>query len=69
MGRGGRYTGGLSVFSFLRFRTWMQINAPDEGAVEEKGDMSYAQCVKDAALLARLEGLEGHARASEARGV
>jgi len=53
----GRYTGGLSVHSFLRIRTWMDIT---DGAASQG-------LVEDAAALARLEGLEGHARAAEAR--
>eukprot|EP00551_Chaetoceros_affinis_P006128 CAMPEP_0203670974 /NCGR_PEP_ID=MMETSP0090-20130426/6908_1 /ASSEMBLY_ACC=CAM_ASM_001088 /TAXON_ID=426623 /ORGANISM="Chaetoceros affinis, Strain CCMP159" /LENGTH=484 /DNA_ID=CAMNT_0050535967 /DNA_START=415 /DNA_END=1869 /DNA_ORIENTATION=+ len=53
----GRYTGGLSVFNFLRIRTWMRID-----------DQSASQgMVDDSIVMARLEGLEGHARASEAR--
>ena len=53
----GRYTGGLSVFNFLRIRTWMKIDEP-----EQCQDM-----VDDTILMARLEGLEGHARAAETR--
>jgi len=53
----GRYTGGLSVFNFLRIRTWMRI---DDG--EACQDM-----VDDSIRMARLEGLEGHARAAECR--
>jgi histidinol dehydrogenase len=53
----GRYTGGLSVFDFLRIRTWMRIDN-----VEEAQDM-----VDDSIVMARLEGLEGHARAAETR--
>lgn len=53
----GRYTGGLSVFNFLRIRTWMRI---DDRA--ECQDM-----VEDSVRMARLEGLEGHARAAEKR--
>jgi len=53
----GRYTGGLSVFNFLRIRTWMRID-----------DQQASQAmVDDSVVMARLEGLEGHARASEAR--
>ncbi len=52
-----RYTGGLSVFTFLRIRTWMNIT-----------DRRQAQgLVKDSVTLARIEGLEGHARAAECR--
>lgn len=53
----GRYTGGLSVFDFLRIRTWMRIDNPNQSQ-----DM-----VNDSIVMARLEGLEGHARAAEAR--
>jgi len=52
-----KYTGGLSVFTFLRIRTWMQMEDALGGQV----------VVKDAVELARLEGLEGHARAAEKR--
>jgi phosphoribosyl-ATP pyrophosphohydrolase/phosphoribosyl-AMP cyclohydrolase/histidinol dehydrogenase len=52
-----RYTGGLSVFTFLRIRTWMNI--------DHKGDAQGL--VKDCVHLARIEGLEGHARAAECR--
>lgn len=53
----GRYTGGLSVFNFLRIRTWMRI----DNAEKSQG------MVDDSITMARLEGLEGHARAAEAR--
>lgn len=53
-GGGARFTGGLSVLDFLRVRTWLEIREPGELA-------------RDAAALARLEGLEGHARSAEAR--
>jgi phosphoribosyl-ATP pyrophosphohydrolase/phosphoribosyl-AMP cyclohydrolase/histidinol dehydrogenase len=49
-----RRTGGLSVFNFLRIRTWLRMDAP-------------AELARDAAALARLEGLEGHARSAERR--
>eukprot|EP01062_Namystynia_karyoxenos_P063116 TRINITY_DN55938_c0_g1_i1.p1 TRINITY_DN55938_c0_g1~~TRINITY_DN55938_c0_g1_i1.p1 ORF type:complete len:425 (+),score=145.90 TRINITY_DN55938_c0_g1_i1:77-1351(+) len=52
-----RYTGGLSVFNFLRIRTWMRIDDAAGGQ----------ELARDAAMLARLEGLEGHARAAECR--
>ncbi|CAM9295861.1 unnamed protein product [Phaeothamnion confervicola] len=53
----GRYTGGLSVLNFVRVRTWMRV---DDAAASQ-------QLVQDAVQLARLEGLEGHARAAECR--
>jgi histidinol dehydrogenase len=52
-----RYTGGLSVFNFLRIRTWMRV----DNAAASQG------MVQDSIVMARLEGLEGHARAAEAR--
>jgi phosphoribosyl-ATP pyrophosphohydrolase/phosphoribosyl-AMP cyclohydrolase/histidinol dehydrogenase len=52
-----RFKGGLSVFDFLRIRTWLRMNqGPDAAAA-----------ARDAAALARLEGLEAHARAAERR--
>jgi histidinol dehydrogenase len=53
----GRYTGGLSVFNFLRIRTWMRIDEPSK----------CQDMIDDTILMARLEGLEGHARAAERR--
>jgi histidinol dehydrogenase len=53
----GRYTGGLSVFNFLRIRTWMRVDDPAESQ----------PMVDDSIVMARLEGLEGHARAAETR--
>ncbi|TVQ61664.1 MAG: histidinol dehydrogenase [Phycisphaerales bacterium] len=49
-----RSSGGLSVFDFLRVRTWLRVDdaAGARGAIE------------DAAALACLEGLEGHARSA-----
>ncbi|GMH96375.1 hypothetical protein TrVE_jg12029 [Triparma verrucosa] len=53
----GRYTGGLSVFNFLGIRTWMRIDDKKESQ----------QMVNDTSVMARLEGLEGHARAADCR--
>jgi phosphoribosyl-ATP pyrophosphohydrolase/phosphoribosyl-AMP cyclohydrolase/histidinol dehydrogenase len=52
-----RFKGGLSVLDFLRVRTWLRME-PGEQADE---------MARDAAALARLEGLEAHARAAEMR--
>ena len=49
-----RYRGGLSVFDFLRVRTWLEIDDP----------CAARQLTEDAVALARLEGLEAHARAA-----
>jgi histidinol dehydrogenase len=46
----GRYTGGLSVFNFLRIRTWMRVDEPEKSQ----------SMVDDSIIMARLEGLEGH---------
>jgi len=54
-----RYTGGLSVFTFLRIRTWMKL--------DDVKSMEQSQLLDDCVHLARIEGLEGHARAAEKR--
>jgi histidinol dehydrogenase len=56
-GTTARYTGGLSVLTFLRMRTWLRIDDPS----------AARQVVEDAVALARLEGLEGHARSAARR--
>lgn len=54
---GARHTAGLSVFTFLRFPTWITMDtaSPTEEAA-------------DVVTLAQMEGLEGHARAAMCRG-
>ena len=52
-----RSASGLSVHTFLRFPTWMRL---DDAA-------AAAPLVEDAVALARLEGLEGHARSAARR--
>ena len=52
-----RFAGGLSVFSFLRRPTWLRLASGPE----------LDEAARDAAALARMEGLEAHARAAEAR--
>lgn len=54
-GGAARHTAGLSVFTFLRARTWLRVTDP-------------AALSPDAVRMGRLEGLEGHARAAERRG-
>ncbi|MFV2038828.1 MAG: histidinol dehydrogenase [Acidimicrobiales bacterium] len=49
-----RFQSGLSVSTFLRSPTWSRLDDP-------------AEIIADTALLARLEGLEAHARAAELR--
>ena len=56
-GGSARAVGGLSVLSFLRVRTWMRIDEP----------VRARALYEDARDLARIEGLEAHARAAEAR--
>ncbi|MGH8947501.1 MAG: histidinol dehydrogenase, partial [Acidimicrobiia bacterium] len=53
-GGGARFQSGLSVMTFLRSPTWSRLDDP-------------ADLVEDTVLLARLEGLEAHARAALAR--
>jgi histidinol dehydrogenase len=52
-----RFKGGLSVLDFLRVRTWLKMEPGPE----------TESMARDAASLARLEGLEAHARAAERR--
>jgi len=56
-GGAARGSGGLSVLTFLRLRTWLRID--DGGAARELAD--------DSAWFARAEGLEGHARSAGKR--
>jgi histidinol dehydrogenase len=53
-GGAARFAAGLSVLAFLRARTWLEMTEPEALASE-------------AAALARIEGLEAHARAAEMR--
>jgi len=60
-GGAARFAAGLSVLAFLRARTWLEMDPPSTGGGEG------AALAREAAALARMEGLEGHARAAEAR--
>ena len=55
--RYARFRGGLSVLDFLKINTWLKI----------ENLSSCRQFSDDTSQLARLEGLEAHARAAEAR--
>ena len=52
-----RSKGGLSVYTFLRVRTWLRIDDP----------AATRPLVEDAAWFGRVEGLEAHARSAERR--
>jgi phosphoribosyl-ATP pyrophosphohydrolase/phosphoribosyl-AMP cyclohydrolase/histidinol dehydrogenase len=52
-----RSRGGLSVYTFLRVRTWLRIEDP----------VAARPLVEDAAWFGRVEGLEAHARSAERR--
>jgi histidinol dehydrogenase len=52
-----RSRAGLSVYTFLRARTWIDIADPS----------AAKELYEDSVRMARLEGLEGHARAAEKR--
>jgi phosphoribosyl-ATP pyrophosphohydrolase/phosphoribosyl-AMP cyclohydrolase/histidinol dehydrogenase len=52
-----RSKGGLSVYTFLRVRTWLRIE--DSAAARP--------LIEDAAWFGRVEGLEAHARSAERR--
>eukprot|EP01116_Phalansterium_solitarium_P019845 TRINITY_DN5696_c0_g1_i1.p1 TRINITY_DN5696_c0_g1~~TRINITY_DN5696_c0_g1_i1.p1 ORF type:complete len:904 (+),score=412.83 TRINITY_DN5696_c0_g1_i1:4982-7693(+) len=56
-GATARYSGGLSVFTFLRIRTWLDMSDVDK----------CQRLVEDVEALALLEGLHGHAAAARAR--
>ena len=56
-GGSARGTGGLSVYTFLRVRTWLRM---DDAA-------SARSLIEDAAWFGRVEGLEAHARSAERR--
>lgn len=60
-GGASRFSAGLSVLAFLRARTWLEMGGPGAGA----GEAGFL--AGEAAALARIEGLEGHARAAELR--
>ncbi len=51
-----RFSAGLNVFTFVRVRTYLQLNKPPQSLID------------DTARLAELEGLIGHQRASLQRG-
>ena len=53
-----RFAAGLSVYTFLRARTWIDL---------DRSSPDYRALLQDTAALARLEGLEAHARAAEVR--
>ncbi len=53
-GRGSRFQAGLSVLTFLRPLTFLELDDPSE-------------LIEDAANLARIEGLQAHALSAEAR--
>lgn len=52
-----RHKGGLSVLTFMRVRTWIDITDP----------VAAQELYQDAAALGRMEGLVGHARSAEQR--
>lgn len=56
-GKASRITGGLSVFDFLRVRTWMRMDDPESGT----------ELIDDAEKFAVMEGLAGHAFAAHIR--
>jgi phosphoribosyl-ATP pyrophosphohydrolase/phosphoribosyl-AMP cyclohydrolase/histidinol dehydrogenase len=57
-GTAARFSGGLNVLHFSRVRTWLRL---------DETDPALPGLVADAAALARLEGLEAHARSAEDR--
>jgi phosphoribosyl-ATP pyrophosphohydrolase/phosphoribosyl-AMP cyclohydrolase/histidinol dehydrogenase len=72
-GGAARFSAGLSVLSFLRARTWLEMDAPSTSANGSLAGDAVAPAndavalATEASAFARLEGLEGHARAAELR--
>ena len=85
-GGAARHAAGLSVFNFIRLRTWLSnedavfATNPRTGSpgarrnpcakndsIRQPAAVSFADLISDVALFARVEGLEGHARAAEMR--
>lgn len=56
--RAARFRGGLSVYDFLRVRTWVR---------SDQCDIDYKELVADTLHLAKLEGLYGHAMSADCR--
>jgi phosphoribosyl-ATP pyrophosphohydrolase/phosphoribosyl-AMP cyclohydrolase/histidinol dehydrogenase len=56
-GGSARFTGGLSVLHFLRVQTWLEMS----------GSIDALDLSRNVPMLARMEGLEGHARSAEKR--
>lgn len=59
-GRQARHRAGLSVFDFLRVRTFLRAPMPT-------ADQTADQMLHDAEQLARIEGLDGHAESARER--
>ncbi len=70
-GGAARTTGGLSVATFLRTRTYIRIDRDDPPLAttpqDAPGTKPMEAIYRDVAAFARLEGLEAHARAAERR--
>lgn len=62
-----RGAGGLSVFDFLRIRTWLRLDGRGEGSQGNQDKSDLEALAADTAVLARAEGLEAHARSALAR--
>lgn len=62
--KAARYRGGLSVYDFLKIRTFVNMNAISK---DRRCHDDYRLLVKDTIQLAKLEGLHGHAMAAEMR--
>ena len=66
-GGAARFSAGLSVLTFLRARTWLEMGPEARGPAADKLAREAAELAREAAALARIEGLEAHARAAEIR--
>jgi len=61
-----RFSGGLSVFNFLRIRTRMSASNSSQSDGQWAESVSN-NLIQDVVELARMEGLEAHARAASLR--
>ena len=70
-GGGARSTAGLSVMDFLRVRTWVASQSLGSSTPHDRVSTTVsprrAAIEADTVAMARLEGLEAHARAAQAR--
>ncbi|MBU0934423.1 MAG: histidinol dehydrogenase [Spirochaetes bacterium] len=63
-----RLGGGLSVFDFLRIRTWLRLDENADGRELVTRSDTFLSLIDDALALARMEGLPAHGLSADLRG-